>query len=120
MNTGDRIRKLRKQINMTQKQLADKVHVSSQVISNWERSYTTPDSDDIKALALALDCSVNQLLGNDDKASPASSSDSENEFESWVNDPRVNKFYKEFKESPDERREALLAAWEYLKSMEKK
>lgn len=63
MSTGAIIKKVRKQRNMTQKLLAEKVQVSPQVISNWEREYTTPDSDDIRRLAEALDCSVDYLLG---------------------------------------------------------
>lgn len=119
MNTGDRIKKLRKQYKLTQKQLADKVHVSSQVISNWERSYSTPDSDDIKSLALALDCSVDYLLGNDNASNNNSPQRNEPDFESWLNDPKIDKFYKEFKESPEERKEALLAVWEILKKQGK-
>lgn len=119
MNTGSRIKKFRKQKKLTQKQLADRVHVSSQVISNWERSYTTPDSDDIKSLSIALDCSVSQLLG-ENESDEIPSSNRSNDFESWLVDPRVSKMYKEFIESPEERREALLAVWEILKKQDKK
>ncbi|WP_181348605.1 helix-turn-helix domain-containing protein [Thalassobacillus sp. CUG 92003] len=58
----DRIKALRKQLQLTQGDLAQSVGVSSQVISNWERNYTTPDIDDIKKLALVLKCSSDYLL----------------------------------------------------------
>ena len=117
MRTGDRIKELRKKANFTQKQLASKVHVSSQVISNWERGYSTPDSEDVKKLAETLDCSIDYLLGREEKKYP--SWGDEAEFEAWVNDPAVNKFYKEFNESPEERKKALLAVWEILKTQGK-
>ena len=117
MRTGERIKELRKKSKLTQKQLAEKIHVSSQVISNWERGYSTPDSEDVKKLAETLDCSVDQLLGRDEKKYP--SWGDEAEFEAWVSDPTVNKFYKEFNESPEERKKALLAVWEILKTQGK-
>lgn len=116
MRTGARIKELRRALKLTQKQLADKVHVSSQVVSNWERGYSTPDSEDVKILASALDCSIDYLLGIEE----TSRRSDQDEFEALLNNPEEDQFYKEFKESPEERRKALLAAWEYLKSLEKK
>lgn len=113
MRTGERIKKLRKDARLTQVQLAEKVHASSQVISNWERGYSTPTAEDAKALAKALDCSVDYLLGREKKQYP--SWGDEAEFEKWLNDPEVYKFYREFNDSPEERRKALLAVWEILK-----
>jgi transcriptional regulator with XRE-family HTH domain len=67
MNIGDRIRKKRKERNLTQSELGKLVNVSSQVISNWERGYTGLSHDDIAKLAIALDVSTDFLLGNDSK-----------------------------------------------------
>lgn len=60
---GERIRKLRKERGWTQSDLAKKVNVSSQVVSNWERKYTDPDHDDISRLSKILDVSTDFLLG---------------------------------------------------------
>ncbi|KEO83000.1 helix-turn-helix domain-containing protein [Tumebacillus flagellatus] len=57
-----RIRDLRKQKGWTQKDLAQKSHVSPQVVSNWEREYSTPDTDDIANLAQAFDVPADFLL----------------------------------------------------------
>ncbi|MEK6455487.1 helix-turn-helix transcriptional regulator [Caldifermentibacillus hisashii] len=67
MNIGGRIRKKRKEKNLTQSELGKLVNVSSQVISNWERGYTGLSHDDIAKLATALDVSTDFLLGNDSK-----------------------------------------------------
>jgi transcriptional regulator with XRE-family HTH domain len=60
---GSRIREQRQKLRWTQKELAKKVNVSAQVISNWERGYTTPDSDDISRLSKAMNISSDYLLG---------------------------------------------------------
>lgn len=66
MSVGNRIQKLRKEIRLTQKELAEKVNVSPQVISNWERGYTDPSHEDIKMLSESLGCSADYILGNTD------------------------------------------------------
>lgn len=60
---GDRIRDLRKEKRWTQVMLAEKVNVSPQVVSNWERNYTDPDHDDIARLAKVFDESADYILG---------------------------------------------------------
>lgn len=66
MSIGERIRKARKEIGLTQEDLAKLVNKSSQVISNWERGYTsTINHDDITRLTLALKVPPRYLLGID-------------------------------------------------------
>lgn len=67
MTIGERIKTLRNQKNLTQKELALKINKSPQVISNWERGYTqTVNYDDLDALASVFDVSVEYLLGKTD------------------------------------------------------
>lgn len=63
MKVNERIREQRRKMRYTQKELADKVNVSSQVISNWERGYTEPSAEDITKLSEVLDCTSDYLLG---------------------------------------------------------
>lgn len=56
MSIGDKIRQRRKELGMTQAKLGKLIHKSAQVVSNWERGYTTGISaDDLQHLAIALD-----------------------------------------------------------------
>ncbi|MDH6351879.1 transcriptional regulator with XRE-family HTH domain [Brevibacillus sp. 1238] len=81
---GQRIKRLRKQKGWTQQQLAKRVNVSPQVVSNWEREYTPLDHDDIAKLALILETKADYILfGKDDPSPP----DKEKHLE--VNDPRI-------------------------------
>ena len=56
------IRRLRTQNNMTQDQLAEKMHVTRQAVSNWETEKTQPDINTLNALADVFDTDVNELI----------------------------------------------------------
>lgn len=62
-HVGERIKHLRKERRWTQTELAERVNVSSQVVSNWERHYTDPDHDDIARLSREFKVSSDYLLG---------------------------------------------------------
>ncbi|MBP2652498.1 MAG: transcriptional regulator, family [Firmicutes bacterium] len=69
--TAQRIRQKRQDQKLTQQQLATLVHVSPQVVSNWEREYTPEiGHDDIINLAKALATSTDYLLGLTNNSSP--------------------------------------------------
>jgi len=70
---GDRIRDLRGRRGFKQQELADKILVSRQVLSNWERGYTPVDTDGILKLAKIFEVSTEYILhGREDKTiSPA-------------------------------------------------
>jgi transcriptional regulator with XRE-family HTH domain len=58
------ISRLRKARNMTQMELADKMNISFQAVSNWERGQTMPDIAKLSELADILDVTIDELLGN--------------------------------------------------------
>ena len=59
---GEFISQLRKEHNLTQKQLAEKLHVSDKAISRWETGKGYPDVSSLLALSEFFDVSVNELL----------------------------------------------------------
>ena len=65
MNIGETIKKLRKQKDMTQEQLAEYLNISPQAISRWEINSTLPDITLIPTLANIFDVSADVLLGID-------------------------------------------------------
>ena len=67
---GVRLKHLRTLNNLTQKQLAAKTNISSQVISNLERGYTKAISyQDLKQLTEKLNCSLGDLIPDADRHS---------------------------------------------------
>ena len=43
VKTGSFIKELRKEKDMTQKQLADRLHITDRAVSKWERGVCAPD-----------------------------------------------------------------------------
>lgn len=60
--TGEFISSLRKESNMTQKQLAEKLYVSDKAVSRWETGRGYPDIDSLQALSCEFSVSINELL----------------------------------------------------------
>lgn len=59
MSIGNKIHQRRKELGLTQAELGRRVHKSSQVISNWERGYTTGIAvEDLRHLSIALGTEV--------------------------------------------------------------
>ena len=52
----------RKKMGLTQSELSEKLNVSPQAVSNWERGETLPDVSMLLDLAEALHCSVDAIL----------------------------------------------------------
>jgi len=64
MNLGYKILELRKKAGLTQEELAEKVEVSRQTISNWELSETCPDIKQAHKLADLFCVSLDELTNN--------------------------------------------------------
>ena len=59
---GGFIAQRRKERKLTQRELADAIHVTDKAVSKWERGVGCPDISLLEPLAEALDLSVDQLL----------------------------------------------------------
>ena len=59
---GNLILNLRKDKNMTQKQMADIMNISDKTISKWERGFGCPDISLLPELSQILCVSVDQIL----------------------------------------------------------
>ena len=65
MELGNRIKKFREKINLSQEELADKIYTSRQTISNWENDKTYPDINSLKLLSNIFDVSLDNLIEGD-------------------------------------------------------
>ena len=61
-----RIKELRNEQGLTQKELADKLQVSNSAVCDWERERTQPDLEMLVKLANLSGVTVDYLLGNAD------------------------------------------------------
>lgn len=62
---ANRLVELRKENKLSQEALAEKLGLSRQSISKWERAEASPDTDNLIALAELYGMSLDELLGNE-------------------------------------------------------
>ena len=67
-NIGNKISSLRKEKNMTQSDLAEKLGVSPQAVSKWENDLAYPDITLLGSLSEILACSIDDILKPGKKA----------------------------------------------------
>lgn len=65
MELGDKLKKLRKDRNYSQNQLADKLYVTAQAISKWENNKSVPDIINLVNLSDLYDVSLDYLIKSD-------------------------------------------------------
>ncbi len=62
---GDILKKLREQSGVSQKKLAEEIHVSQQTVGSWEVNRTTPNPDLMNRVADYFNVSLDYLLGRE-------------------------------------------------------
>ena len=62
MSIGSQIAKRRKELGMTQQELAESLDVSFQAVSAWERDEYLPETERLKPLAMSLSTTVSWLM----------------------------------------------------------
>ena len=59
---GKNIKRLREKKGMTQEELADRLCVTRQAVSNWENEKTQPDIDTLHQISGILECEMEELI----------------------------------------------------------
>lgn len=95
---GKKIAELRKEKNMTQSEFAEKIGISFQAVSNWERGNSMPDIAKLKDIANIFEVTLDELFDN-------------NESKFLKNVARG----EEVKIETNEDKEDLISAAEYIK-----
>ena len=72
MTLGEKIQELRRRRGMSQDELAEKLDVSRQAISKWERDEAIPETEKVVRIARELDVSTDYLLLDGQTDPPAS------------------------------------------------
>lgn len=66
MTLGQKIKKLRTEKGLTQKDLSEQVNVTFQTVSKWENDENEPDVATLKELAKLFECSMDELLSEEE------------------------------------------------------
>ncbi len=84
---ANRLINLRKKNGYSQEDLADKLGISRQAISKWERAESSPDTDNLIALSRLYQVSLDELLQTDEiKITDNASNSSEIKNNNVLND----------------------------------
>ena len=65
MELGNQIKKYRSELQISQEQLADRIYVSRQTISNWENGKSLPDILSVIRMSELYQISLDELLKGD-------------------------------------------------------
>lgn len=101
IKTANRLCELRKKHNLSQEELASMLGVSRQAISKWERSESSPDTDNLIELARIYNMTLDELLnGNDaiDLIVENKQNNIDNEENNIHTIHHINKKYEAFKD----------------------
>ncbi|MED0672679.1 helix-turn-helix transcriptional regulator [Aneurinibacillus aneurinilyticus] len=102
MTLGEKLKMLREKRGWTQTQAAEKLGVSSQVISNYERDYRSPDADNLKKLAELYSTTTDYLTGLVDDPSPRVNNPIPKEGTKPEKDSKLNLFFYDGLEGYDD------------------
>lgn len=67
MNLSKQIKKYRNQLQLSQEELAEKLYVSRQTVSNWENEKSYPDIHNLLLLSTLFNVSLDELVKGDVK-----------------------------------------------------
>ena len=62
MNLADNLKKIRKDNNLSQEQLAEKLGVSRQSVSKWESGLSYPEMDKVLQICQLFNLNINELI----------------------------------------------------------
>ncbi len=92
--TGQFIAILRKEKNLTQKQLAEMLHITDKAVSKWECGRSLPDNQLLKELCSVLDITINELLSGERLSSDAYNEKAEENIGMLIDEKSAN--YRKF------------------------
>ena len=84
MEIGNQIKKYRNGLGLSQEELADKIFVTRQTISNWENEKNYPDIRSLVMLSTLFDISLDDLVKGDLE-----------EMKKQIRESDVKEFYKQ-------------------------
>lgn len=116
MSIGKRISVLRKKNTLTQEELAKRINISRAALSHYEKDRRSPDYETIEKLANFFGVTTDYLLGR--SKTPEYNESEDKEFQAFVNDPSLERWYRELPKSKEEDLQKLRKMWEIIKSEE--
>ncbi|MDA2460446.1 helix-turn-helix domain-containing protein [Bacillus cereus group sp. MYBK65-1] len=112
---GENLRKLRKENNLTMKELGQKLNLAESTISGYENGNRKPDYETLNKFADFFEVSTDYLLGRIAVKNTTKSLDTENPLK----DSQLGLWFKDIKDASPDKQAELKLFWEFIKEKEK-
>lgn len=89
IRTANRLQLLRKNNGYSQDALAEQLGISRQAISKWERAESSPDTDNLIALAELYNMTLDDLLNSENDTTIIETDSDKDEKDSWLKRPSL-------------------------------
>jgi len=129
---GDRLSSLRTEKKMTQADLAKKLRIAKSTLSMYETNKREPSFEILSQLSDFFEVTIDYLIGKSNYQTAKELADKWNEIadqakqgvyeqsESYsVENPKINRFFRDFKSAPEEKQDEAIRFWEFIKQQEK-
>lgn len=117
---GKRLRQLREENDLLQKELALKLNISQQTISLYESNRREPDYEMLKRIADFFNVSTDFLLGESDIKNPYTNDKDEltpeekELLKEIKSDPELSVLFHDLKDAPKKKIKQLLKTWDFI------
>ena len=92
MGFGEKLSSLRKQRGMTQVELAEKLSISRQAVSRWERGTAEPSTENLICIGKLFDVSVDDLMDENSDPQNIPAEQIEDQVASVSQEPKKRRF----------------------------
>lgn len=120
MNFANRLKQLRKEYNLTQEELAQKISKTRSTIAGYETERKEPDYETLVLLADFFNVNSDYLLGRTDIRNPYNKNEEEltpeeiELLETIKNDPDLSILFHDLKSAPKKKIKQLLKTWNFV------
>lgn len=111
---GERLRALRKEKKLSQKELGKQLGLAESTISMYERNERQPDFEIQKKISEIFSVSIDYLVTGEQNI------ESPDEFWKEILDPETRLFFKDLYEAPEESIREMKEIWEVIKKRREK
>ncbi len=109
-----RLRELRISLQLTQQEIADKLHISRVRYNQYETGKRQPDNEMLKIISNFYKVSVDYLIGNDPEQATL-----DEELQQLLNDPDTLVAFKDFKNLSDSDKQEIINFIKFKKQQNK-
>lgn len=117
---GDKLRILRRERHLTQKQLASELSISRSALSLYESNKREPDFETLTKIAEFFDISLDYLLDRENDINTSNDYKVPDYIEDMLKDPDINQALEQLKEMSKSEKESLAAHLYGIALMRKK